>query len=62
MNNPEEPQVQKQLRKPFCKRTLRFTREGFNNFQHHKAKLQISLGRPISDSVALDSLISKGII
>lgn len=58
MNTYEAPAVQQQLRKPFCKRTLRFTHQGFNALQSYKERLQKELGRPVSDSVALDNIIT----
>lgn len=62
MNKHLEPAVQLQLRQPFTKRTFRFTREGFSTLQTYKERLQQELGRPVSDSVALDKLITSSLI
>lgn len=59
MNNQQAPAVQLQLRQPFTKRAFRFTKEGFNALQTYKERLQKELGRPVSDSVALDKLITS---
>lgn len=62
MTGKQTPPVQQQLRRPFCKRTLRFTQEGFNALQGYKERLQQALQRPVSDSVALDKLIAAAVL
>jgi hypothetical protein len=60
MTNQQTIQPQQQLRKPYCKRALRFTKEGYEALINLKNKLETKLERPISESVAIDMALLGG--
>jgi|TARA_B110001469_G_scaffold115679_1_gene120385 hypothetical protein len=49
---------QQQLRKPYCKRAMRFTKEGYEGLLDFKSRLEAKLGHPISESVTIDMLLA----
>jgi len=51
---------QQQLRNPYCKRAMRFTKEGYEALINLKKKLEAKLERPISESVAIDMALLGG--
>jgi|TARA_B110000908_G_scaffold80371_1_gene96315 hypothetical protein len=51
---------QQQLRNPYCKRAMRFTKEGYEALIILKKKLEAKLERPISESVAIDMALLGG--
>jgi hypothetical protein len=51
---------QQQLRNPYCKRSMRFTKEGYGALIILKKKLEAKLERPISESVAIDMALLGG--
>ena len=51
---------QQQLRNPYCKRSMRFTKEGYEALIILKKKLEAKLERPISESVAIDMALLGG--
>lgn len=57
MNNQQKLTPQQQLRKPYCKRAMRFTREGYEALMQVKRKLEAQLDRPISESVAINMVL-----
>jgi len=57
MNNQQKLTPQQQLRKPYCKRAMRFTREGYEALMQVKRKLEAQLERPISESVAINMVL-----
>ena len=57
-SQPKPPQPQLQLRKPFCQRGMRFTVEGYEALAKIKTRLEAERGRPISESVALNILLT----
>ena len=48
---------QQQLRNPYCKRAMRFTKEGYETLIEVKRKLEAELHRPISESVAINTIL-----
>ena len=48
---------QQQLRNPYCKRAMRFTKEGYETLIKVKRKLEAELHRPISESVAINMIL-----
>jgi len=52
-------QKQAQLRNPFNERQLRFTRDGYSNLKNLQASYEEQLGRKISESVALDIILTN---
>ena len=60
MTNQQTIQPQQQLRNPYCKRAMRFTKEGYEALIHLKKKLEAKLERPISESVAIDMALLGG--
>jgi hypothetical protein len=57
MTNQQKLTPQQQLRKPYCKRAMRFTREGYETLMEVKRKLEAKLKRPISESVAINMIL-----
>jgi len=57
MTNPQTLTPQQQLRKPYCKRAMRFTKEGYQTLMNLKRNLEAKLERPISESVAIDIIL-----
>ena len=57
MTNQQKLTPQQQLRKPYCKRAMRFTREGYETLMEVKRKLEAKLKRPISESVAINMML-----
>ena len=51
---------QQHVRNPHCKRSLRFTKEGYEALIILKKKLEAKLERPISESVAIDMALLGG--
>ena len=51
---------QQQLRNPHCKRSMRFTKEGYEALIILKKKLEAKLERPISESGAIDMALLGG--
>ena len=52
---------QAQLRKPLVNKRLRFSEKGFQNLKLIQDRYEQHLNRPISESVALDILLTKEI-
>ena len=50
MNTAQRLNPQQQLRNPYCKRSMRFTKEGYEALLEVKRKLEAQLERPISES------------
>ena len=57
MTNHQSIKPQAQLRNPFCKRALRFSKEGYEALMEAKSKLEAKLERPISESVAINMVL-----
>jgi hypothetical protein len=57
MNTAQKLTPQQQLRNPYCKRAMRFTREGYETLMEVKRKLEAKLKRPISESVAINMIL-----
>jgi len=57
MNTAQQLNPQQQLRNPYCKRAMRFTKGGYEALMEIKRKLETQLHRPISESVAIDMLL-----
>jgi hypothetical protein len=57
MTNPHKLTSQQQLRNPYCKRAMRFSKEGYEALMNTKRILETKLERPISESVALNMLL-----
>ena len=57
MNTAQKLTPQQQLRNPYCKRAMRFTREGYETLMEVKRKLEAKLQRPISESVAINMIL-----
>ena len=57
MNTAQKLAPQQQLRNPYCKRAMRFTREGYETLMEVKRKLEAKLKRPISESVAINMIL-----
>ena len=57
MTNQQKLTPQQQLRKPYCKRAMRFTKEGYTTLLEVKRKLEAELHRPISESVAINTIL-----
>ena len=57
MNNAQQLNPQQQLRQPFCKRAMRFSKEGYAALMNTKRMLETKLERPISESVALNMVL-----
>ena len=57
MNTAQKLAPQQQLRNPYCKRAMRFTREGYETLMEVKRKLEAKLQRPISESVAINMIL-----
>jgi len=57
MNTAQQLNPQQQLRKPYCKRAMRFTKGGYEALMEVKRKLEVELQRPISESVAIDMIL-----
>jgi hypothetical protein len=57
MNNAQKLTPQQQLRNPYCKRAMRFTKGGYEALMEVKRKLEAQLQRPISESVAIDMIL-----
>jgi histone acetyltransferase (RNA polymerase elongator complex component) len=60
MTNQQKPAPQQQLRNPYCKRAMRFTKEGYEALMEVKRRLEAKLERPISESVAIDMVLLGG--
>jgi len=57
MTNPRKLTPQQQLRNPYCKRAMRFSKEGYEALMNAKSKLESKLERPISESVAINMIL-----
>jgi hypothetical protein len=57
MTNPTKLTPQQQLRNPFCKRAMRFSKEGYEALMSAKRQLEAKLERPISESVAINMVL-----
>ena len=57
MNTAQQLNPQQQLRKPYCKRSMRFTKGGYEALMEVKRNLEAQLERPISESVAIDMIL-----
>jgi hypothetical protein len=57
MNTAQQLNPQQQLRNPYCKRAMRFTKNGYEALMEVKRKLEVELQRPISESVAIDMIL-----
>jgi len=57
MTNQQKLTPQQQLRNPYCKRAMRFTKEGYESLMEVKRKLEAQLERPISESVAINMVL-----
>jgi hypothetical protein len=57
MNNAQKLTPQQQLRNPYCKRAMRFTKEGYESLMEVKWRLEAKLNRPISESVAINMIL-----
>ena len=57
MNIAQQLNPQQQLRNPYCKRSMRFTKKGYEALLEVKRKLEAQLERPISESVAIDMIL-----
>lgn len=57
MTNQQKLTPQQQLRNPYCKRAMRFTREGYEALMQVKRQLEAQLERPISESVAINMVL-----
>ena len=57
MTDQQKPTPQQQLRKPYCKRAMRFSKEGYETLMEVKRKLEAKLKRPISESIAIDMIL-----
>ena len=57
MNTAQKLTPQQQLRNPYCKRAMRFTKEGYTTLLEVKRKLEAKLQRPISESVAINMIL-----
>ena len=57
MNTGQQLKPQQQLRNPHCKRSMRFTKNGYEALLEVKRRLEAKLERPISESVAIDMLL-----
>ncbi|HCH32546.1 MAG TPA: hypothetical protein DE045_06375 [Oceanospirillaceae bacterium] len=57
MNTAQQLNPQQQLRNPYCKRSMRFTKNGYKALLEVKRKLEVELQRPISESVAIDMIL-----
>jgi hypothetical protein len=62
MTNQQKLTPQQQLRKPYCKRAMRFTKEGYEALMKTKGMLEFKLQRPISESVAINMILLSGSI
>jgi len=62
MTNPLKLQPQQQLRNPYCKRSMRFSKNGYEALMDFKSRLEVKLGRPISESVTIDMLLAGATI
>jgi len=57
MNTAQKLIPQQQLRNPYCKRAMRFSKEGYESLMEVKRKLEAKLQRPISESVAINMIL-----
>jgi|TARA_B110001469_G_scaffold116513_1_gene121771 hypothetical protein len=57
MTNPHKLTSQQQLRNPYCKRAMRFSKEGYEALMNAKRQLEATLERPISESVAINMVL-----
>jgi|TARA_B110000908_G_C9863391_1_gene275104 uncharacterized sporulation protein YeaH/YhbH (DUF444 family) len=62
MNTAQKLAPQQQLRNPYCKRAMRFTKEGYTTLLEVKRKLEDKLQRPISESVAINMILMSGLL
>jgi len=60
MNTAQQLTPQQQLRKPYCKRAMRFTKEGYEALMKTKGMLEVKLHRPIYESVAINMILLNG--
>ena len=60
MTNPQKLTPQQQLRNPYCKRAMRFSKEGYEALMNAKRRLEAKLERPISESVAINMILLGG--
>ena len=57
MTTLQKPPPQPPLRQPFCKRAMRFSKEGYQALMDTKRMLEAKLERPISESVAINMIL-----
>jgi|TARA_B110000037_G_scaffold203176_1_gene246005 hypothetical protein len=63
MKNLQLLTPQQQLRSPYCKRAMRFSKEGYEALMDFKKEFEAKLERPISESVAIDMiLLGSGLV
>mgnify|MGYP007047733242 CR=1 FL=1 len=62
MNTAQKLIPQQQLRNPYCKRAMRFSKKGYEALMDFKSRLEAKLGRPISESVTIDMLLAGATI
>jgi hypothetical protein len=62
MNTAQKLTPQQQLRNPYCKRAMRFTKEGYTTLLEVKRKLEAELHQPISESVAINMILLSGLL
>jgi hypothetical protein len=62
MNTAQKLAPQQQLRNPYCKRAMRFTKEGYTTLLEVKRKLEDKLQKPISESVAINMILMSGLL
>ena len=57
MNTAQRLNPQQQLRNPYCKSSMRFTKNGYEALMEVKRNLEAQLERPISESVAINMVL-----
>ena len=57
MNTAQQLNPQQQLRNPYCKRAMRFSKEGYEALMNAKRQFESKLERPISESVAINMVL-----
>ncbi len=57
MNTAQQLNPQQHLRDPYYKRSMRFTKNGYEALMEVKRNLEAQLERPISESVAINMVL-----
>ena len=57
MNTAQQLNPQQQLRNPYCKRAMRFSKEGYEALMNAKRQFESKLERPISESIAINMVL-----